>query len=55
MRKNKKYIHMSNIEKQKTPLLNEVAPENAFIKLSTVAVHVADKYKLKALKLKDES
>lgn len=55
MKQNKKFIHMSEIEKQKTPLPNEVTPENAFIKLSTIAMHVAGKYKLKALKLTGKS
>ncbi len=55
MKQNNKHIHMSENEKQKTPLPNEVTPDNAFIKISTIAMHVANKYKLKSLKLNDES
>ena len=46
---------MPEIEKQIRPLPNEVTPENAFIKLSTIAMHVADKYKLKTIKLEDKT
>lgn len=55
MKKNREYTQLSDVEKQKSPLSNEVTPENAFIKLSSIAVHVAAKYKLKTLKLNDKN
>lgn len=55
MKQNNKYIHISENEKQKTPLPNEVTPDNAFIKISTIAMQAADKYKLKSLKLNDKT
>ncbi len=55
MSQNKKYIHMSETEKQNTPLPNEVTPENAFTKLSISAMHAADRYKLKSLKINEKS
>ncbi len=55
MKKNNNHIHMSENEKQKTPLPNEVTPDNAFIKISTIAMHVADRYKLKMLRLNDKT
>jgi len=51
MKKNKITIHMTEREKQKTPLPNEVTPENAFTKLNIAAMLAADEYKLEALKL----
>ncbi len=51
MKNRKPYLHMSDIEKQNTPLPNEVTPEDAFTKLAFVALQVTDQYKLKTLKL----
>jgi len=51
----KKYFFMSKAEKGKTPLPNEVTPENAFIKLSISAAHAASQYKLNMLSLDDKN
>jgi len=51
MKSRKPYLPMSDIEKQKIPLPNEVTPEDAFTKLAFVALQVADQHKLKTLKL----
>jgi len=47
MRKNdRKFFHMPEVEKQKTPLPNEVSLKDAFTKLSVSAAHAADQYTL---------
>jgi len=51
MMRNKKNKFMSGVEKQNTVLAGEVTPENAFTKLSVIAMHAADKYKLKNFKI----
>ncbi len=54
MKNDNKKAYLSNIEKQKTPLQNEVPPEDAFIKLSIAAMSAADRSNLKNLSIDDD-
>lgn len=42
---------MTEAQKQKTPLANEVAPENAFSKLVVAAMRASNKFGLKTFKI----
>lgn len=42
---------MTDAEKQKTPLANEVAPQNAFSKLVAAAIRASNKFGLKTFKI----
>jgi len=46
--KNKK---ITDLQKQKIILVNEVTPENAFTKITVFAARAASKYQLKSFKL----
>lgn len=54
MKNDRKYFHMPEVEKQKTPLPNEIPPEEAFIKLSVSAVRAASHYKLNTLNINEK-
>jgi len=49
IKKNK--LALSDIDKQNTPLPNEVSLKSAFTKLTVIAKRTADRYKLKDLKI----
>lgn len=42
---------MTDAEKQKAPLANEVAPQNAFSKLVAAAIRASNKFGLKTFKI----
>ncbi len=55
MKNDVEYFYMSKVEKQKTPLPNEVSPDDAFTKLSIYAALAASQYKLNTLNIHEKS